>query len=353
MDVPVWLENFQKKLNPRLNSYLKTQEKQAKKIHPQAVILIAEITRFINLGGKRARPAFLYAGYKACGGPETEKIFDLSMVSELLHSWALIHDDIIDRSVLRRGQKTSHIALADSFKELGLNGDKDHYGLSAAILAGDLAFSLADSLFAQTPFPQIQKSRAQKYWDEVKFEVIHGEFLDVLFSYKREVTGFDVESVLEYKTAKYTIERPLQIGASLAGATDRQLSALGSYGLKLGQAFQIQDDIKGVFGDAKEIGKSVSSDLTEGKKTILILQTLENCPAADKQLLEAVLGNMKATGKQLETARDIIKKSGALKKSQDKVKNLVNRSILDLDKADFDPEGKEWLLSAAHYLGEN
>ncbi len=339
------LQFINNEINPRLNAFLDHKLKEAKKLHPQAGILVEEVKRFINLGGKRVRPAFVYAGYLSVGGKK-ETIFDLACSVELLHTWALIHDDIIDRSLTRRGEKTSHIYWKDQFRVLGLKGDKDHFGISTAILAGDLAYSLADSVFDQYN----SSEEVRKYWEAVKFEVMHGEYLDVLFSFKDTALEADIRSVLEYKTAKYTVQRPLQIGASFGRATSEQIKTLEAYGSRVGQVFQIQDDIQGIFGEEKKLGKSVSSDLIEGKKTLLIFSAQKRASVGEAKVLVKVLGNPQATEKEIQDARDVIKKVGALEESQKLVDQLSLEAIKEVEKSTLTTEGKEWLIQASDYL---
>lgn len=339
------LQFINNEISPRLNSFLDQKLVKAKKLHPQAGILVEEVKRFINLGGKRVRPAFVYAGYLSVGGKE-KTIFDLACCVEMLHTWALIHDDIIDRSLTRRGQATSHIYWRDQCTKLGLKGDKDHFGISTAILAGDLAFALAESVFNEFN----TKKEVQKYWEAVKFEVMHGEYLDVLFSFKDTAEEVDIRSVLEYKTAKYTVQRPLQMGASFGGATSEQIKTLEAYGSKVGQVFQIQDDVQGIFGEEKKLGKSVSSDLVEGKKTLLILAAQEKASPSENLVLKKVLGNPRATEKQIEEAREVIRRVGALKEAQDLVDSLTDKGLRAVEESSLTKEGKEWLTQAADYL---
>lgn len=349
MEVKDTLRDLNNQITNRFEKYLGQKESQAHHIHPQAPILIQEIKRFIT-GGNRARPAFLYYSYIACGGKEKGKILDLALSLELLHSWALIHDDIIDRSPLRRGKPATHTYLAEQFKKTGLTGDKDHYGLSMAILIGDLALTLADDVFESVSFPEKLKEEARILWEKVKFEVIHGEGLDVLFSFKEDATEKDIFTVLQYKTAQYTIQKPVEIGATLAGVNQRHLQSLGRYGLKLGQVFQLQDDILGVFGKEKEMGKSATSDLTEGKKTLLVLEALKSASSRQKEKLTKVLGNLNSSQAEIDKAKEVLIATGALAKTQAVAKKLSDEAISEIENLDLEKEGKEWLIEVAKFL---
>ena len=342
-----WYKNF---LDPFLNAYLDEKLAEAGKIHPEATVLVEEIRRFVAAGGKRVRPAFAYAAYTASGGRSLEAIIYASASLELLHAFALIHDDIIDNSDLRRGKPTVHKVFEDFHKRRNLKQGSKKFGLSVAILAGDLALSFADELLNTAPFPSERIRRAKQYYDLMKKQVIYGQYLDVLVPLKKEVTEKDILTILEYKTAKYTIERPLHIGAALAGADEDNLTIFSAYGIPLGQAFQIQDDIMGTFSTKAKIGKPVDSDIKEGKQTMLIVKAFEFSNKAQKNFLESILGNANATERDIEEAREIIRNSGSLTYSQELSNKLIKRAKRSVEKEKFEDEGKKFLLEAADYL---
>lgn len=341
---------FKDEVDFQMNIFLDKKVEEAREISEEATILVDEVKRFVSAGGKRVRPAFLYSGYIAAGGKAHAAVTLASLCVEFLHTFALIHDDIIDRSDTRRGKPTAHKAFESLHKSSKFLGDREHFGLSSAILAGDLAFTFAEEILTSSPFPQERLRRARYFFDQMKFQVITGEYLDVLGSYKKRLTEEEVLNILEYKTAKYTVERPLQIGAVLAGAEVDILEAFTAYGIPLGQAFQLQDDIFGVFGDAKKMGKPVGSDIREGKKTVLIAKTYEWASKKEEQLLDRVVGNWAATDKDLSRVKEIIYSVGAYDYAIKLSHRLIDQAKTAIDKDKYAEEGKEYLLVAADYL---
>ena len=341
---------FKTEVDQSINHFLKQKKKQADEISLEFRGLVEEIERFISSGGKRVRPAFLYSGYVASGARAYDAIVYTSMCVEFLHTFALIHDDIIDRSATRRGKPTSHKTFENYHSRQKFPGSKEHFGVSAALLAGDLAFTFAEEVLTSAPFPQERVRRARYYFDQMKFQVIAGEYLDVLGSYKKKLTEEEILHVLEYKTAKYTVERPLQIGAMLAGAEVDTLETFTAYGIPLGQGFQLQDDILGVFGDKKKIGKPTDSDIREGKKTVLVAKAYEWADNKQKRVLDKTFGNENAPEKEIEDVRKIIYATGAFDYAVSLSHRLIEQAKDALNGAKLKDEGKEYLLAAADYL---
>jgi len=345
-----FLSWFKGEIDPFLEAYFDQKIKEAAAIHPEAVVLVEEVRRFVAAGGKRVRPGFAYAAYVAANGRSIDSILYASAALELLQAFALIHDDIMDKAALRRGKPSAHIAFEQFHQDRRFAGSSRDFGVSAAILAGDIALSFADELLNTSPFPSERIRRANIYFDAVKKQVIFGQYLDITASNKRSVTEEDLLKIIEYKTAKYTVERPLHIGAALAGAESDTFDTFTYYGIPLGQAFQIQDDILGTFSSQEEIGKPVDSDIREGKKTLLIVKAYEFGRSADGKILDEVLGNKAATREQIESVRKIIRDTGALEYSQ----KLANKLISQAKEAVYDTklieEGKDYLIQAADYL---
>lgn len=341
---------FKKEIDFRISLFLKQKKIQALEISSEASELVDEISRFIGAGGSRVRPAFFYSGYVAAGGRAHDAAVYAAMCTEFLHTFALIHDDIVDRSATRRGRPTSHKAFEKLHKVKKFEGSRDHFGLSAAILAGDLAHTFAEEILTSAPFPQERVRRARFYFDLMKSQVIAGEYLDVLGGYKKRLSEEEILTILEYKTAKYTVERPLQIGAVLAGAENGVLETFTAYAIPLGQAFQLQDDILGVFGDSGKMGKPVDSDIREGKKTVLIAKAYEWANGREKKLLERVVGNQEASSSDINKVREIIYRVGANDYATRLSHKLIEQSKEALGAAKLQEEGKVYLLAAADYL---
>jgi len=228
-------------------------------------------------GGKRLRPAFCYWGWRGAGGDPAHDAAAMraSAALEFLQACALIHDDVMDGSDTRRGLPAVHRRFAGLHRTSEWLGSPEGFGVGAAILLGDLCLSWADQVLLTAGFPDHLVARGKAVYDVMRTELMAGQYLDLL---EQARGGGSVEralTVVRYKSAKYTIERPLHLGAALAGADASVVSAFSGYGLPLGEAFQLRDDILGVFGDPQETGKPAGDDLREGKRTVLIAVAVE------------------------------------------------------------------------------
>lgn len=347
-----YLNWFRKEFDKQLLAFLSAKRVEAAEINPEAAVLVDEIIRFSENGGKRVRPAFMYSGYAAAGGKAFEAILYTSMSVELLHTFALIHDDIIDNSDLRRGELTTHKQFEKIHKDKKLLGDKKEYALSSAILTGDLALSFAEEILTTAPFPQERVRRARYFFDQMKVQVLYGEYLDVLGGYRKSLTEDEVLQILDYKTAKYTVERPLHVGAMLAGAEYSLIETFSRYGIPFGQAFQMQDDIVGTFGDEKEIGKPADSDIKEGKKTLLLARAYDQASSEEKKTLDRVVGNKTASKSEIDQVRSIMRKTGSYDYCVGLAKKLLQQARETVKDVKLTEEGKWYLLAAVEYLEE-
>jgi geranylgeranyl diphosphate synthase type I len=288
-------------------------------------------------GGKRFRAAFCYWGFHSVAGPaeaEAEDALVRACASlELLHASALVHDDYMDASDTRRGRPATHRGFADGHRRDGWRGDPEQYGASAAILLGDLLLSWSDELLRRCGLPLERVVAALDVFDRCRSEVITGQFLDVSVQ-ARGVADVDAAmTVLRYKSAKYSIERPLHIGAALAGASPEMITQLSRFGLPLGEAFQLRDDLLGVFGDPAVTGKPAGDDLIEGKRTVLVSLALDALPAADAKVLDAGLGTALDPEQVAQLCR-LIDESGARQQVEDVISQLTERSLAALTAAD-------------------
>jgi len=332
MNTLTQLSQFKKEFDQELIRFLNRKINQAKKIDPRLAFLIKQIKDMASAGGKRLRPAFCYFGYRACGGKDKKRILKPALALELDHMALLIHDDIIDNSDLRRGKPTIYKAS----------------GLPVAILVGDLTLSLADEILTALSFPANLLKQAKKYFDLLKFEVVGGEYLDVLGG----KTEKEIFKILEYKTARYSIVRPLQIGAALAGAPTKVFVIFEKYGIPAGIAFQIKDDLLGMFGKEEVIGKPADSDLKEGKKTLLVIKAIEALKGEEKRKFLELLGNPNCTSEDLEWVRGIIKKTGSLEYSEKLAKELIEKARAAVKEAPLQAEGKDFLIGITDYIIE-
>ncbi|WP_214411277.1 polyprenyl synthetase family protein [Sphaerisporangium fuscum] len=286
---------------------------------------VAEQVRVSVAGGKRIRPAFCYWGWRAAGQPDTDAMVRAAAALELVHAAAIVHDDLIDRSPLRRGRPTAHEKLGDAL----------------AVMIGDLLTAWAGQLFHTSGLPLTFLARAVPLWTAMGRELVAGECLEILRTggppdLARSLT------IVRFKTGSYTVERPLQIGAVLAGADPATLNTLAAYGRPLGEAFQLRDDLWGVFGDPERTGKSALDDLTGRKPTALLALTVERAPEPDRRRLRDLLAGPPTPAGAAEI-RDVMRRSGAVAAVRRMIDERARAARAAIDKARLTPEAAEAL----------
>ena len=280
---------------------------------PALVLVARQIEELIAAGGKRLRPAFVYWGHRATGASHDPGVLPIAAAVEMLHTFALLHDDVMDRARRRRGRPTAQRAFEAVHRRDRLDGDPVWYGTAAAILAGDLAFVWADDLFERATLPSRVMAGARRVFTTLRSEVMAGQYLDLRLDRLANVGAAAARQVALLKSGRYTVTRPLEIGRAMAGDDDRETGrALAAYGDALGVAFQMRDDILGLFGDPVRTGKSCLSDLREGKRTVLVLRALSLATAAERATLECALGDPALDEAAAERCREIVASSGAL-----------------------------------------
>lgn len=285
--------------------------------------LMAEITRYVMGGGKRLRPQLMCWGYQGAGGTDDLAIKQASVSIELIHSYLLIHDDIIDRDETRRGQPTVHVAMRTT-----MGKSDEHLGMSLATMAGDLLCSFGYEIISESGFAPVRRLAALNHLNIMLQEVIAGEWLDILSPYLgAKITEADIMDIARYKTAAYSVEGPLHLGGLLAGASAELLATYTAYAIPIGIAFQLRDDVLGVFGDPKITGKSASSDLQEGKRTFLMHTALEMATPDDRDYLQTWLGNPKLGVLETKNIRAIIERSGALAAVEARIAKLQKEAL--------------------------
>ncbi len=281
---------------------------------------LLEAARQAVRGGKRLRPAFCYWGWRAAGGSavKTAPIATVAAAVELVHAGALAHDDVMDSSAYRRGHPTAHRWFAQRRRASGSTDrpgrrstDPDRFGRNAAICLGDLLLVWSAQLFADADLRAATAQRSRRFFDLLRSEVISGQFLDVHAQSEPASGAADAMRVLRYKSAKYTVERPLQMGAASAKGDRRLDAALSSYGVPLGEAFQLRDDVLSVFGEPAATGKAGGDDIREGKRTLLVARALDRATKGQRQVLSAALGNPDLTDAQLADVREVLTATGA------------------------------------------
>jgi geranylgeranyl diphosphate synthase type I len=303
-------------------------------------------------GGKRLRPAFCYWGWRAGGGAAHEDgrargIATAAASLELLQASALIHDDVMDASDTRRGQPSVHRRFEAAHRDNGWRGGAAPFGEGAAILLGDLCLAWSAEMFDASGLSEESLRRGRRVFDLMRTEVICGQYLDMLESARGAGTVETALTVVEFKSAKYTIERPLHMGAALAGATPEVVGALRAYGLPLGIAFQLRDDVLGVFGDPLETGKPAGDDLREGKRTVLVALTLERATPAQSARVEHLLGDPALDAGGVAELRSIIESSGALTACEDLIERYTQQARSALEVAPIVPDAREALAELA------
>jgi len=289
--------------------------------------LLAALDALLS-GGKRLRPAFCYWGWRGSGGDDLPAFFTAAASLELLQAGALIHDDVMDGSDTRRGMPAAHRRFAAMHAESGWRGSADAFGAGAAILLGDVCLTWCDEMYQGSGLPAESLLRGRPVFDQMRTEVMCGQYLDLLGQARGRLPEGHalVEAALRivrFKSAKYTVERPLQLGAALAGS--ESVESLSAYGMPVGIAFQLRDDVLGVFGDPATTGKPAGDDLREGKRTVLVALTLERASAAQAATVERLLGDPGLDTAGVETLREIIVATGAL----DACESMIDRYAAD------------------------
>ena len=291
----------------------------------------ADLTTFADAaidfiaGGKRLRPLFCRAGWLVGGGDPDLIAFDDAAASlEWLQGSALAHDDLMDGSDTRRGRPSLHRQFEGLHEKDGLLGNAERHGAAAAILLGDLMLSWVDEQFRGSGLPRL--ADALPWLDRCKTEVAAGQYLDVLAQARGNLDVDVAMRVVRYKSAKYTVERPMHIGAALAGANDDLLHALSAVALPLGEAFQLRDDVLGVFGDPAVTGKPAGDDVREGKRTVLIARAAALGTAADRTQIEHLLG----TAEGVRDLTTMIERTGALASVEADIARLESDALAGL-----------------------
>lgn len=341
---------FRQRVQDALDDFLDLQAKRLAPLGPDAERLLDEARAAVS-GGKRFRAAFCWWGHLAVAPAADEQALARACASlELLHASALVHDDLMDASDTRRGRPATHRGFEAEHRAAdggrGWRGDPEQYGAAAAILLGDLLLAWADELLRTCGLPLEQVGPALGVLDRTRTEVIAGQFLDVSVQARGRADVDAAMTVLRYKSAKYSIERPLHTGAALAGADEATTAALRSFGLPLGEAFQLRDDLLGVFGDPAQTGKPAGDDLVEGKRTVLVALALDAAPDEEAARLDAALGRPLSAA-QVDDLRGIITRSGAQQQVEDVIAALTERALAVLDGAGLRPEADAVLRELA------
>src|SRR4051794_18691468 len=309
---PLEHSGLRPRVDKALAAFLATRRTRLLEIDAALADVADAIEAFVLQGGKRLRPAFAYWGYRGAGGPDSDAVVAAVSALELVQASALIHDDLMDRSDTRRGEPAVHRRFEAQHTAAGWRGGAAAFGDCAAILLGDLAMVWSDELLHTSGVDVADLARARPVFDEMRTEVTVGQYLDVLTQVTGDTSVERAGKVARYKSAKYTVERPLLFGAALAGAPPELHAAYSAFGLPLGEAFQLRDDILGVFGDPAETGKPAGDDLREGKRTYLVAAAFAALADGPRAELDAGLGDQGLDDAGVARLRTLIRESGAL-----------------------------------------
>lgn len=355
------VEDVRRRVDAAVARFATAKRDQLSELAPELTPL-AEFAAQLLGGGKRLRPAFCWWAWRGCGGANIDEVVVAAAALEFLHAGALLHDDLIDDADTRRGLPSAHRWFASRHRQAQGRGRDADFGQSAAIILGDLCLGWSDELFADSGLPIAAIRAGKPVMDTMRTEVMCGQYLDLLQQVRttRPASGESPDesaeqlsaeltsamAVARFKTAKYTIERPLQLGAAMAGADAASMAQFSNFGIPLGEAFQLRDDILGVFGDPTATGKPAGDDLREGKRTVLIALTLALAPQ-HRELVTGALGDKLASDHELDRTRQVIIDSGALQEAERLISERTNEALAALEEVELSNGANEVLRRLA------
>ncbi|RJK96851.1 polyprenyl synthetase family protein [Vallicoccus soli] len=326
-------EDLRTRVQKALDDVLARQAAALEDVSVDLAPLVEAATALLS-GGKRLRPAFCYWGWRGAGGADGTGIVQAAAALELFQAAALVHDDVMDGSDTRRGMPAAHRRLAALHRGNAWVGSADRFGEAGAILLGDLFLSWSDEVLVASGLGDEELRRGRATFDLMRTQLMGGQYLDMLEQARAATDGSSVERarrVIRFKSAKYSVEHPLVLGGSLAGAGPEQLAAYSAYGLPLGEAFQLRDDVLGVFGDPAETGKPAGDDLREGKRTVLVAMALEQASPAQAAAVQRHLGDPHLDAHGVAVLREVLVDTGALARVEALIEELTARAHAALD----------------------
>ncbi len=344
MNVPSSLASIAKRVDERISVLMDAELARWSAVDADLVAPITALRSLVLAGGKRLRPAFCHWAHVGVGGdPDNDQVIDVGAGLELLHTFALVHDDVMDGSKTRRGMTAIHMQFIDAHRQFGGRGEDRRFGEGVAILVGDLAFVYADLMFTGVNVDAV------KIFNELRIEVNIGQYLDLLGSVRGEPSIESARRICQYKSGKYTIERPLHLGAALGGKLSSVEAELTAYGMPLGEAFQLRDDLLGAIGDDQLTGKPVGDDLREGKPTALIAEARASATSGQRELLHRV-GDPALTDEEISDMQSVLKSTGAVARVAKNIDGLRDQAIDAIKGAHLSPESVEALTELAHFV---
>jgi len=343
---PLDRADLRARVDKALAAFLGRQREVLARIDTEALVPVADaIDTLVLGGGKRLRPAFAYWGHRGAGGDDRDEVVAAVAALEFVQASALIHDDVMDASDTRRGEPAVHRRFETLHATSGWHGDEVAFGTAAAILLGDLCLVWSDEMLHGSGLDPATLARGRPVFDQMRTEVTLGQYLDVQTQASGATSTGRAELVARYKSAKYTVERPLLLGAAIAGAPPELCAAYSAFGLPLGEAFQLRDDVLGVFGDPAVTGKPAGDDLREGKRTYLIAAALED-PAA-REVISRRLGDPDLDTDGVAALREAIEETGALRRTERRIVEQAESALAALAGAPVEPEAAQVLEALA------
>ncbi len=344
-------DDLRGRVRAAVDAFVEARARELDAIDPALAALTGAAADLIRSGGKRLRPAFCYWGWRGAGGaadgPEGDAAVVAAASLELLHTCALVQDDVMDGSATRRGRPAAHRRLAATHRDAGWVGDQATFGSSAAVLLGDLLLVWADQMLAGSGLSDPAIRRAWPVYSHMRAELICGQYLDLVGQVSETLDLTAALQVARYKSAKYTVERALHLGGVLAGADRPLLEAYSGFGLPIGEAFQLRDDVLGVFGDPAVTGKPAGDDLREGKRTALIALAHTRTDAAGRRVLHRLLGNPLLDAAGVDELRTVIVGAGALAGVEDMISDRTRAALAALRSGPVDAGAQESLTELA------
>ena len=331
-----------------LSIFLNRESAYLNSISPELSPVSDSLTSFLLDSGKRLRPLFAYAGFAAAGGSIEKSALRAMAALELLQACALIHDDLMDGSDTRRGKPSIHRHFESVHVQEELDGFAPQYGLSAAVLLGDLSLVWSDQMLNTAGLTTEQFARVLPFYNEMRVELMAGQFLDIHEQTQKDTNVDRSMKIARYKSGKYTIERPLHLGAAMCSSSKEVTDALSAYGLPLGEAFQLRDDLLGVFGDPSVTGKPAGDDLREGKRTVLIAMTHERQSPAQLEICKKYFGKPDIDAEGVAILQEIIESTGARKGLESTIELLTDQALTAAQSQAFTDDGKALLVELAN-----
>jgi len=345
------LKSLREQVEAQLKDFLSKQSEYFTSIAPELEPAATSLTAFVVNGGKRFRPLFAAVGAMGAGSQLSAAEFRAFASLELLQACALVHDDLMDASDTRRGEPAIHKLFESMHETENYQGKATQFGLSAAVLIGDLALIWSDQMLNSSGIKNESLLAALSVHDEMRVELIAGQYLDVFEQARGTQSVAQALNIARYKSAKYTIERPLHLGAAIAIPDETKraqiVSIYSEFGLPLGEAFQLRDDLLGVFGDPKVTGKPAGDDLREGKRTVLMAMTHDRISGPAEAEFRQEFGNPDISESAIARLQEIISETGAAMHVEDLIEELTSTALEALNRDEIVPQARELLTEMA------